>query len=156
MVLLFDQIYERMLLDAICERLKLALCTEGTVLVREGDPVNEMLSIIRGYLDWYIANGGRTGFFNSCRITPGGFCGEELLTWTPVQFESDSLIVSSLLNLTHKSYRRSVILIYEALKFSTSCLLLLLLPLPLPSVSNYEQIDGNYQSSPAASLCGRA
>ncbi|WZZ50504.1 hypothetical protein YC2023_050611 [Brassica napus] len=77
---LFDQMDERML-DAISERLKPALCTEGTFLVREGDPVNEMLFIIRGHLDSYTTNGGRTGFFNSCLIGPGDFCGEELLTW---------------------------------------------------------------------------
>ncbi|KAK4482639.1 hypothetical protein RD792_009803 [Penstemon davidsonii] len=77
---LFDQMDERML-DAICERLKPALCTQGTCLVREGDPVNEMLFVIRGNLDSYTTNGGRTGFFNSCRIGPGDFCGEELLTW---------------------------------------------------------------------------
>ncbi|RZB74823.1 protein CNGC15b-like [Glycine soja] len=77
---LFDQMDERML-DAICERLKPALCTENTYLVREGDPVNETLFIIRGHLDSYTTNGGRTGFFNSCHIGPGDFCGEELLTW---------------------------------------------------------------------------
>lgn len=69
------------MLDAICERLKPALCTQGTSLVREGDPINEMLFIIRGNLDSNTTNGGRTGFFNSCRIGPGEFCGEELLTW---------------------------------------------------------------------------
>ncbi|KAH0854552.1 LOW QUALITY PROTEIN: hypothetical protein HID58_063728 [Brassica napus] len=79
---LFDQMDERML-DAISERLKPALCTEGTFLVREGDPVNEMLFIIRGHLDSYTTNGGRTGFFNSCLIGPGDFCGEELLTGHP-------------------------------------------------------------------------
>ena len=68
-------------LDAICERLKPSLSTTGTCLVREGDPVNEMLFIIRGHLDSSTTNGGRTGFFNSCRIGPGEFCGEELLTW---------------------------------------------------------------------------
>ncbi|MQL99907.1 hypothetical protein Taro_032638 [Colocasia esculenta] len=77
---LFDQMDEQML-DAICERLKPALYTPGTCLVRELDPVNEMLFIIRGHLDSYTTNGGRTGFFNSCRIGPGDFCGEELLTW---------------------------------------------------------------------------
>ncbi|KAI7747099.1 hypothetical protein M8C21_006787 [Ambrosia artemisiifolia] len=77
---LFDQMDQRML-DAICERLKPALCTQATCLVREGDPVNEMLFIVRGNLDSYTTNGGRTGFFNSCRIGPGDFCGEELLTW---------------------------------------------------------------------------
>ncbi|KAF5729049.1 putative cyclic nucleotide-gated ion channel 15-like [Tripterygium wilfordii] len=81
MVPLFDQMDERMLLDAMCERFKPALCTKGTFVVREGDPINEMLLIIHGHLDSYIANSGRTGFFNSCRIAPGGLCGEELLTW---------------------------------------------------------------------------
>ncbi|KAI3983309.1 hypothetical protein MKX01_013376 [Papaver californicum] len=77
---LFDQMDERML-DAICERLRPGLCTQGTCLLREGDPVNEMLFVIRGHLDSYTTNGGRTGFFNSCRIGSGDFCGEELLTW---------------------------------------------------------------------------
>lgn len=77
---LFDQMDDRML-DAICERLKPALYTHGTYLVHELDPVNEMLFIIRGHLDSYTTNGGRTGFFNCSRIGPGEFCGEELLTW---------------------------------------------------------------------------
>ncbi|CAK9172804.1 unnamed protein product [Ilex paraguariensis] len=77
---LFDQMDECML-DAICERLKPVLCTPVTCLVREGDPVNEMLFIVRGHLDSYTTDGGRTGFLNSCRIGPGDFCGEELLTW---------------------------------------------------------------------------
>ncbi|XP_020249877.1 putative cyclic nucleotide-gated ion channel 15, partial [Asparagus officinalis] len=77
---LFDQMDERML-DAICERLQPALYTPDTCVVREFDPVNEMLFIIRGHLDSTTTNGGRTGFFNSCRIGPGDFCGEELLTW---------------------------------------------------------------------------
>lgn len=77
---LFDQMDERML-DAICERLKPSLCTPGTCLVREGDPVNEMLFIVRGRLDSCTTNGGRSGFFNCCGIGPGDFCGEELLPW---------------------------------------------------------------------------
>ncbi|WOL19336.1 protein CNGC15b [Canna indica] len=77
---LFDEMDERML-EAICERLRPALYTHGTCLARELDPVNEMLFIIRGYLDSNTTNGGRTGFFNSCRIGPGEFCGDELLTW---------------------------------------------------------------------------
>ncbi|TXG58499.1 hypothetical protein EZV62_016328 [Acer yangbiense] len=77
---LFDRMDDKML-DAICQRLKPYLCTPGTCLVREGDPVNEMLFIVRGHLDSYTTDGGRTGFFNSCRIGPGDFCGEEMLTW---------------------------------------------------------------------------
>ncbi|CAN6252408.1 unnamed protein product [Urochloa humidicola] len=77
---LFDEMDERML-EAICERLRPALYTRGTRLVRELDPVGSMLFIIRGYLDSYTTQGGRSGFFNSCRIGAGEFCGEELLTW---------------------------------------------------------------------------
>ncbi|KAF8378308.1 hypothetical protein HHK36_029647 [Tetracentron sinense] len=69
------------LLDAICERLVSSLSTQDTYIVREGDPVNEMLFIIRGQLESSTTNGGRSGFFNSITLRPGDFCGEELLTW---------------------------------------------------------------------------
>ncbi|XP_022732315.1 probable cyclic nucleotide-gated ion channel 14 [Durio zibethinus] len=69
------------LLDAICERLVSSLSTQGTYIVREGDPVTEMLFIIRGRLESSTTNGGRTGFFNSINLRPGDFCGEELLSW---------------------------------------------------------------------------
>lgn len=69
------------LLDAICERLVSSLSTQGTYIVREGDPVTEMLFVIRGTLESSTTNGGRTGFFNSTTLRPGDFCGEELLAW---------------------------------------------------------------------------
>lgn len=69
------------LLDAMCERLKPALCTEGTYILREGDPVNEMFFVIRGELESVTTNGGRTGFLNEAVLGSGDFCGEELLTW---------------------------------------------------------------------------
>ncbi|KAG2654572.1 hypothetical protein PVAP13_1NG512900 [Panicum virgatum] len=72
------------LLDAINERLVSSLCTKGTYIVREGDPVTEMLFIIRGKLESSTTNGGRTGFFNSITLKPGDFCGEELLGWALV------------------------------------------------------------------------
>ncbi|CAH9095744.1 unnamed protein product [Cuscuta epithymum] len=69
------------LLDAICERLVSSLNTKHTFIVREGDPVNEMLFIIRGQLESSTTNGGRSGFLDSITLKPGDFCGEELLTW---------------------------------------------------------------------------
>ncbi|XP_073101297.1 cyclic nucleotide-gated ion channel 17 isoform X3 [Elaeis guineensis] len=69
------------LLDAICLRLVSCLSTKGTCIVREGDPVTEMVFIIRGRLESSTTDGGRTGFFNSIILRPGDFCGEELLTW---------------------------------------------------------------------------
>lgn len=77
---LFANMDER-LLDAICERLKPSLYTESTYIVREGDPVDEMLFIIRGRLESVTTDGGRSGFFNRGILKEGDFCGEELLTW---------------------------------------------------------------------------
>ncbi|EYU44727.1 hypothetical protein ABFS82_08G013800 [Erythranthe guttata] len=79
------------LLDAICERLVSSLSTPGSYIVREGDPVNEMIFIIRGQMESSTTNGGRSGFFNSITLRPGDFCGEELLTW--------ALVPNSSLNL---------------------------------------------------------
>ncbi|ESW22181.1 hypothetical protein PHAVU_005G133900 [Phaseolus vulgaris] len=115
---LFDQMDERML-DAICERLKPALGTEGTFLVREGDPVNEMLFIIRGHLDSYTTNGGRAGFFNSCRIGPGEFCGEELLTWA-LDPGPSVILPSSTRTVKAISEVEAFALIAEDLKFVAS------------------------------------
>ncbi|GMI84405.1 cyclic nucleotide-gated channel 14 [Hibiscus trionum] len=79
------------LLDAICERLVSSLSTQGTYIVREGDPVTEMLFIIRGKLESCTTNGGRTGFFNSITLRPGEFCGEELLSWALLPKSSSNL-----------------------------------------------------------------
>ncbi|KAK3002814.1 hypothetical protein RJ639_019192 [Escallonia herrerae] len=115
---LFNQMDERML-DAICERLKPALCTPGTCLVREGDPVTEMLFIIRGNLDSHTTNGGRTGFFNSCRIGPGDFCGEELLTWA-LDPHPSVIIPSSTRTVKSISEVEAFALVAEDLKFVAS------------------------------------
>ncbi|QCD84792.1 probable cyclic nucleotide-gated ion channel 16 [Vigna unguiculata] len=79
------------LLDAICERLVSSLNTKDSYIVREGDPVREMLFIIRGQVESSTTDGGRVGFYNSITLRPGDFCGEELLTW--------ALMPSSNLNL---------------------------------------------------------
>jgi cyclic nucleotide gated channel len=79
----------------MCERLKPALNTQGTYIVHEGDPVNEMLFIIRGRLESVTTNGGRTGFFNSGILGPGDFCGEELLTWALDPKPSTNLPIST-------------------------------------------------------------
>ncbi|KAM0937741.1 putative IQ motif, EF-hand binding, cyclic nucleotide-binding domain, Ion transport [Dioscorea sansibarensis] len=77
---LFANMDER-LLDAICERLKPSLYTQNTYIIREGDPVDEMLFVIRGRMESVTTDGGRSGFFNRGLLKEGGFCGEELLTW---------------------------------------------------------------------------
>ncbi|KAL6202996.1 hypothetical protein ACLB2K_026700 [Fragaria x ananassa] len=115
---LFDQMDERML-DAICDRLKPALGTEGTFLVREGDPVNEMLFIVRGHLDSYTTNGGRTGFFSSCHLGPDDFCGEELLTWA-LDPRPSVILPSSTRTVKALSEVEAFALVAEDLKFVAS------------------------------------
>lgn len=83
------------LLDAICQRLVSSLSTKETYIVREGDPVTEMLFIIRGQLESSTTNGGQTGFFNSITLQPGDFCGEELLSCALVPKSSANLPAST-------------------------------------------------------------
>lgn len=113
---LFDEMEERML-DAICERLKPCLSTSNTCLLREGDPVNEMLFIIRGHLDSHTTNGGRTGFFNSSRLGPSDFCGEELLPWALDDPGAAAVLPSSTRTVTAVTEVEGFALVAEDLKF---------------------------------------
>ncbi|CAB4300626.1 unnamed protein product [Prunus armeniaca] len=91
-------IFEKMdeqLMDAMCDRLKPVLYTDKSVITREGDPVDEMLFIMRGYLATMTTNGGRTGFFNTADLKAGDFCGEELLTWALDPNSSTNLPIST-------------------------------------------------------------
>ncbi|XVE64355.1 hypothetical protein DITRI_Ditri07aG0094600 [Diplodiscus trichospermus] len=91
---MFEKMDEQ-LLDAMCDRLKPVLFTEESYIVREGDPVDEMLFIMRGKLLTTTTNGGRTGFFNSEYLRAGDFCGEELLTWALDPHSSSNLPIST-------------------------------------------------------------
>ncbi|GKD01577.1 cyclic nucleotide-gated ion channel 1-like protein [Tanacetum coccineum] len=75
------KIMDEHLLDAMCDRLKRVIYTKNSYLVREGDPVPEMLFITRGDVISITTDGGRTGFFNSIDLKAGDFCGDEILTW---------------------------------------------------------------------------
>ncbi len=83
------------LLDALCDRLKPVLYTEKSYIVREGDPVDEMLFVMRGNLATMTTNGGRTDFFNNAFLKAGDFCGEELLTWALDPHSSTNLPIST-------------------------------------------------------------
>ncbi|XP_059629085.1 cyclic nucleotide-gated ion channel 1 [Cornus florida] len=91
---MFEKMDEQ-LLDAMCDRLKPVLYTEDSFIVREGDPVDEMLFVMRGKLSTITTNGGRTGFFNSVCLQAGDFCGEELLTWALDPHTSSNLPIST-------------------------------------------------------------
>ncbi|KAL2954748.1 hypothetical protein AAZX31_19G240700 [Glycine max] len=91
---MFEKMDEQ-LLDAMCDRLKPVLYTEKSYIVREEDPVDEMLFIMRGKVSTMTTNGGRTGFFNSMFLEAGDFCGEELLTWALDPNSSSNLPIST-------------------------------------------------------------
>ncbi|KAF5742084.1 Cyclic nucleotide gated channel 5 isoform 1 [Tripterygium wilfordii] len=115
---LFENMEER-LLDAICERLKPSLFTERTYIVREGDPVDEMLFIIRGRLESVTTDGGRSGFFNRSMLKEGDFCGEELLTWA-LDPKSGANLPSSTRTVKAITEVEAFALIAEELKFVAS------------------------------------
>lgn len=79
---LFNNIRNEHFLRTICAHLKPILYTEGSLILSEGDQVDEMLFVVRGTLESVSTSGGRTNFFNSSILAEGDFCGEELLTWT--------------------------------------------------------------------------
>ncbi|XP_050238668.1 cyclic nucleotide-gated ion channel 1-like [Mercurialis annua] len=86
---------DEQILDAICDRLRPTLYTKNSYIVREGDPVDEMLFIMRGDLMSVTTNGGRTGFFNAVYLKAGDFCGEGLLTWALDPQSTSNLPISS-------------------------------------------------------------
>ncbi|CAA0831368.1 Cyclic nucleotide-gated ion channel 1 [Striga hermonthica] len=91
---MFQKMNEQ-LLDAMCHHLKPILYTKDSYIVREGDPVDEMLFIMRGKIYTMTTNGGQTGFFNSTYLKAGDFCGEELLTWALDPNSSTTLPIST-------------------------------------------------------------
>ncbi|GJW94552.1 cyclic nucleotide-gated ion channel 1-like protein [Tanacetum coccineum] len=77
----FKQMDEH-LVDAMCDRLKPVLYTENSLLVREGDPVHEIIFITRGKVLSETTDGDRINFYSSIHLEDGDLCGEELLTWS--------------------------------------------------------------------------
>lgn len=91
---MFEKMDEK-ILDAVCARLKPALYTKNSYIVREGDPVDEMIFIMRGKLMSVTTNGGKTGFFNAAYLKAGDFSGEALLIWALDPQSSSNLPIST-------------------------------------------------------------
>ncbi|KAG5543284.1 hypothetical protein RHGRI_016129 [Rhododendron griersonianum] len=91
---IFERIDEQ-LLDSLCGRLEQVLYTEGSFIMREGKPVDEMLFVMDGKLASSTTNGGRIGFFNMEYLKRGDFCGEELLVWSIAPRSSTNLPIST-------------------------------------------------------------
>ena len=106
-------------MDAMLDRLKPALYTFSCCIIEELDPVDEMLFIMRGQLESATTNGGRSGFFNAEILNPGGFCGEELLTWA-LDPNSSTILPSSTRTVKTLTEVEAFALKAEDLKFVAS------------------------------------
>ncbi|KAG6667066.1 cyclic nucleotide-gated ion channel 1-like [Carya illinoinensis] len=107
---------DQQLWDPLIDRLKPVLYTQDSYIVREGDPVDEMLFIMRGNLATCTTNGGTTGFFNTADLKAGDFCGEELLTWALYHAQSLTKFPISTRTVVAKAEVQAFALMAEDLK----------------------------------------
>ena len=75
----FFENMEELLLNILCDSLKPVLYSEGSYIVREGDPVESMVLIMRGTVLSTSMSDGRHS--SSADLKAGDLCCEELFTW---------------------------------------------------------------------------
>ncbi|URE35046.1 26S proteasome non-ATPase regulatory subunit [Musa troglodytarum] len=68
-----------LILDNICERVKPHVFSKGEKVIREGDPVQRMVFVVRGHLK--SSQCLSKGTVATCMLGPGNFLGDELLSW---------------------------------------------------------------------------
>ncbi|CAI0546704.1 unnamed protein product [Linum tenue] len=104
-------------LDAMCERVKPALYTGGSYIVREGDRVNEMLFIKRGVIQTTGTYGGSSVFFSAEHLKAGEFCCDELLSWALGPYSSLSDLPISITTVQTVTHVEAFALTADDLKF---------------------------------------
>ncbi|XP_022740045.1 cyclic nucleotide-gated ion channel 2-like [Durio zibethinus] len=68
-----------LILDNICDRVKPLVFSKDEKIIREGDPVQRMVFIVRGRIK--RSQSLSKGMVATSIIEPGGFLGDELLSW---------------------------------------------------------------------------
>ncbi|KAL6139803.1 hypothetical protein ACLB2K_058104 [Fragaria x ananassa] len=68
-----------LILDNICDRVRPLVFSKDEKIIREGDPVPKMLFIVRGRIK--RSQGLSKGMVGTNVLEPGGFLGDELLSW---------------------------------------------------------------------------
>nr|ACA58352.1 putative cyclic nucleotide-gated cation channel [Sandersonia aurantiaca] len=68
-----------LILDNICDRVKPLVFSMDEKVIREGDPVQRMVFIVRGHLK--SSQCLSKGIVATCMLGPGNFLGDELLSW---------------------------------------------------------------------------
>ncbi|KAK9272468.1 hypothetical protein L1049_002841 [Liquidambar formosana] len=68
-----------LILDNICDRVKPLIFSKDEKIIREGDPVHRMVFIVRGHIK--SSQNLSKGMVATSVLEPGGFLGDELLSW---------------------------------------------------------------------------
>ncbi|XP_010936396.2 cyclic nucleotide-gated ion channel 2 [Elaeis guineensis] len=68
-----------LILDNICDRVKHLVFSKDEKIIREGDPVQQMVFIVQGHLQ--SSQKLSKGMVATCMLGPGNFLGDELLSW---------------------------------------------------------------------------
>lgn len=78
MVPLFHNL-DNLILDNICDRIKPLVFSKDEKIIREGDPVQRMVFILRGRVK--SSQNLSKGVVATSILDPGGYLGDELLSW---------------------------------------------------------------------------
>lgn len=70
---------DNLILDNICDRVKPLVFSRNEKVIREGDPVQRMVFIVKGNLQ--SSQRLSRGMLATCTLGPGNFLGDELLSW---------------------------------------------------------------------------
>ncbi|VVB03504.1 unnamed protein product [Arabis nemorensis] len=100
------------LLEALCDRVKSVIYTANSYIVREGDPIEEMLIVTKGNLK------SMTGYYDSSNLQAGDICGD-LLFWILDPHSSSRLPTSNRTIVTLTDVE-GFILLPDDLKFVAS------------------------------------
>ncbi|EOY03582.1 Cyclic nucleotide-regulated ion channel family protein isoform 2 [Theobroma cacao] len=68
-----------LILENVCDRVKPLIYSKDEKIIREGDPVPRMVFIVRGHAR--RSQGFSKGIIATSVLEPGGFLGDELLSW---------------------------------------------------------------------------
>ncbi|KAF5958734.1 hypothetical protein HYC85_005959 [Camellia sinensis] len=73
------QSLDDLILDNICDRVKLLVFSKDEKIIREGDPVQRIVFIVHGHVK--SSQNLSKGIVATSILEPGGFLGDELLSW---------------------------------------------------------------------------
>ena len=86
-------------MERLCDVVKPVVFTERSYILREGNPIDQMLFVLQGKL-WTYTSRSITGFSSNSgnlnnHLEDGDFSGEELIAWAKADRDSSNLPIST-------------------------------------------------------------